>query len=164
MIGPLPPSFVRTVTSSIFVLRPAAAAIRSAIAERVGIREYYPALERWSTAAMISSTKPSRPMNAVNPGIFAAAATSWSAVCRRRSAVFMRLIRFHSHDLKDSLQLGIREEPDVDLTSALAVTQRHFSAQTLAQSIFDRGDMRIASGDGRRRAGGTICGPPRSLN
>src|ERR1043166_9227736 len=78
MIGPLPPSLVRWLTNSTLVLRPAAAARRSASWAMVGRRRYSSALWRLSTTCRISSTNPSRPMKAV----------SWVAHRSRSSGVF----------------------------------------------------------------------------
>ena len=64
MIGPLPPSFVRSTTRSMFVLLPAAAAMRSANFVIVGKRWKDSADSRLSTMWIISSTKPSSPRNA----------------------------------------------------------------------------------------------------
>jgi len=59
IIGPLPPSFIILRTSSILVLLPAAAAIRSANLAIVGILSNVFTSVRLSTKWIISSTNPS---------------------------------------------------------------------------------------------------------
>src|SRR5258705_5576671 len=86
MMGPLPPSLVRWLTNSTFVLRPAAPASRPASAVMVRRRWKLSALSRLSTTWTISSTKPSRPTNARSRLARSTPARRRAAVCSRNSS------------------------------------------------------------------------------
>src|SRR5713101_1731784 len=158
------------------VLCPAAAAIRSLNRVMVGTRWYASALSRLSTTWMISSTKPSRPTNALSRLAGSTMVSSRAATCSRNSdgslikeydclpapsASWRGPVRkqagsahLDSHDLKDPLEFVIAEKANIERAGALPIAQPDLGGQAFAQPIFEIGDVRVAIGRGGFAAGG----------
>src|SRR5260221_4403500 len=164
MIGPLPPSLMRWLTISMFVLLPAAAEMRSASAAMVGSRWKLSAPARLSTTWAISSTKPSRPTKARRWLAVSTSVRSLAAHCSRSSSgcIMPLAVHLHAHDFKNPLQFGIGEEAHFHRALSLAIAQLDFGAEPFAQSGFQINDMGVAIGEmriGRARGRGVRRAP-----
>src|SRR5689334_1561924 len=112
MMGPLPPSLVRWLTSSTLVLLPAAPARRWDRSVMVRRRWKLSALSRLSTTWMISSTNPSIPTNARSRLARSTPARSRAAVCSRNSSgCNMGGIKNQSPKIQNHKIDSVRREP-----------------------------------------------------
>src|SRR6266849_952670 len=126
----------------------------------VGSRVYFSALSRLSTTCRISSTKPSRPTNAV------IAYSCYSHIPLFHYSTSFLLHVFHADDLQQPFQVGVTEKGNLQRAFALGVPQMHLGAQALAQLVFEVSHVHIVPRRGRhnslRRAAVCLLLQPRN--
>src|SRR6185503_14410243 len=107
---------------------------------------------------MISSTKPSRPINAEKEAACSIEAVNFRAQSTRNSEMFMcdavskadrrLLIHFDPDDFHDAFEICIIKEADFNSSFAFAIFERNFGSEMFLQPVLQGAHVNVR--DGRR--------------